>query len=130
VTEHRLTQINHSMLDKNILNCMGTQDTETPKATPWELARLCWHNGDVKMTRSRVDDLRDPVLAMLAANTAVLASMVRLGVVDRTKLLAELRSLIAQLEPEERQEPYRFCLDQIVSAIETDNPVALPPMVH
>lgn len=82
------------------------------------------------MSRSRVDDMRDLTLGILAANTAVLVSMVRLGVVDRAKLLAELRSVIAQLESEERQEPYRFCLRQIVSAIETDDLVELPPMVH
>jgi len=82
------------------------------------------------MSRSSVNDLRDLTLGMLAANTAVLISMVRLGVVDRTKLLAELRGVVACLESERQQEPYRFCLDQIVSAIETDNPAARPPMVH
>jgi hypothetical protein len=85
---------------------------------------------EIQMSRSRVDDMRDLTLGILAANTAVLVSMVRLGVVDRAKLLAELRSVIAQLESEERQEPYRFCLRQIVSAIETDDLVELPPMVH
>jgi hypothetical protein len=82
------------------------------------------------MRRSRVDDLRDLTLASLAANTAVLISMVRLGVVDRTKLLAELRSIVARVGSEERQEPFRFCLVQILSAIETDDPVGLPPVVH
>jgi hypothetical protein len=71
--------------------------------------------------RLRVDDLRDLTLGVLAANTAVLVSMVRLGVVDRTKLLAELRGVVARLESEEQQEPYRFCLGQIISAIEADN---------
>jgi hypothetical protein len=71
--------------------------------------------------RFRVDEVRDLALGALAANTAVLLSLVRLGVVDRTKLLAELRSVVAGLGSEEQQEPYRFCLGQIISAIEADD---------
>jgi hypothetical protein len=82
------------------------------------------------MKSSSVDDLRDLALGMLAANTAVLLTLVRLGVVDRTRLLAELRSVVAQLESQQRQEPYRFCLRHIVSAIEADNPAAFPPILH
>jgi hypothetical protein len=82
------------------------------------------------MKNSRVDDLRDLALGMLAANTAVLLTLVRLGVVDRTRLLAELRGVIAHLEAQQRQEPYRFCLLHIMSAIEADNPAAVPPMLH
>jgi hypothetical protein len=82
------------------------------------------------MRSSRVDDLRDLTLGMLAANTAVLITLVRLGVVDRARLLAELRGVAARLECQERQEPYRFCLGQIVSAVESDNPAAFQPIVH
>jgi hypothetical protein len=82
------------------------------------------------MKSSRVDDLRDLTLGTLAANTAVLLSIVRLGVVDRTKLLAELRSVVAVLEADERQESFKFCLGQILNAIERDDAVSLPSVVH
>jgi hypothetical protein len=76
------------------------------------------------MRNSRVDELHDLALSMFAANIAVLLSMLRLGVVDRGKLVSELRGVIAQLEPDERQELYRHCLGQIVHAIEVDDPAA------
>jgi hypothetical protein len=82
------------------------------------------------MKSSPIDDLRDLTLGTLAANTAVLLTLVRLGVVDRTRLLTELRGVVAHLESQQCQEPYRFCLDHIVSAIEADNPAAFPSMLH
>jgi hypothetical protein len=83
------------------------------------------------MKSSRVDDdLRDLTLGALAANTAVLISIVRLGVVDRAKLLLEIRAVLAGLEAEERQDSFRFCLGQILNAIERDEPLSPPPVVH
>jgi hypothetical protein len=76
------------------------------------------------MNNARVDELHNLALSMFAANIAVLLSMLRLGLVDRGKLISELRGVMAQLEPDERQELYRHCLGQIVHAIELDDPAA------
>jgi hypothetical protein len=74
------------------------------------------------MRNARVEELHDLALSMFAANIAVILSMLRLGLVDRGKLITELQGVIAQLEPDARQELYRHCLRQIVQAIELDDP--------
>jgi hypothetical protein len=76
------------------------------------------------MRKSRVDELRDLALSMFSANIAVLLCMVRLGVVDRTKMIGELRGILAQVESVGKQELYTFCLNQIISAIESDQPTS------
>jgi hypothetical protein len=85
---------------------------------------LAWRVGmeETKMGNARVEELHDLALSMFAANIAVLLSMLRLGLVDRGKLITELRGVIAQLETDERQDLYRHCLRQIVQAIELDDP--------
>jgi hypothetical protein len=82
------------------------------------------------MRKSYVDELRDLALSMFAANIAVLLSMVRLGVVDRTKMIGELRGILAQVESAGKQELYTFCLNQIISAIESDQPTAALPVAQ
>ena len=69
--------------------------------------------------------------AVLATQLAILAGMIKAGVVDAKAMRDWIQSLIDDLKPEERQKMYGVCLAQVIVALDRGaGTKPMPPKLH